>query len=70
MGEAQAASFDNGCVILFVPKDVVLAACEARYYAEIDLEPGGVNHHVFFADIFGNACFELFVKVECAVQER
>ena len=40
LAERQTATFDNGSMILLVPEDIVLAACQRRHNAEVDAETG------------------------------
>ena len=68
-GEAQTTAFNDGGVILLVVNHVVFAAGEAGDNAEVNLEAGGVDHHILLADVFGDSAFELLVEVECAVEE-
>lgn len=69
VGEAEAAAFDDGGVVLLVEDDVVLSAGEGGDNAEVDAEAGGVDHGVFLAHVLGQARLELLVNLEGAVEE-
>ena len=56
-------------MVLLVPDDIVFASCESRHDSEVDSEAGAVYHHVLFADVFGDTCFEGLVEIQGAVEK-
>ncbi len=57
-------------MVLFVPKDVILAARQSRYHSEIHSEAGRVYHHILLADIFGYLVLQFLMQIERSVEKR
>ncbi len=70
LGERQTTTLDNRCVVLLVPKYVVLSTGKSRHNTEVDAEACRINHYIFFAYVLGDTRLKLFVKVESAVKKR
>ena len=70
VGEGQLFALDDRGMVELVKEDIVVASCDARYYAAVGLKAGREKDSAVFAKKVGKELFELLVQVEGAVEER
>ena len=70
VGEREAASFNNGSVVLLIANHIIAASGECGHHTQVHTKAGGINHGIFLTHVGSQSAFEVFVNVERTIEER
>ena len=56
-------------MVLFIPENIVLTACERGNDTQVDTKTGAVDHRILLTLIVGKLTLQLLVKVQRTIEE-